>query len=303
MPIDPRRLAVLRAVARAGGILAAAPTLNLTPSAVSQHISRLESEVGVALLDRSKLGGRRAVWLTEAGRLLATHAERMAEVLAAAEADLVTLTGQVAGPVTVGAFPTAIRHVLVAAVAEVTAIAPAVHVRIRQVEAEPGRTALRAGLLDLLITESAFTEPPVAVRELTAARLLDDPYRIAVPTSWPPASSAEELLDRPWVDGPPGSAMRRVLDDLDSHYAVTVKRPHQCVEFPPALSLVAAGLAAAVVPALAVPGDQSGIRIVHDRLVGARRVDVEFRRGRHEPSPAARKALAAIRTAASRAGP
>jgi len=60
MQIDPRRLAVLGAVANAGGVLAAATVLHLTPSAVSQHIARLEADTGVVLLDRSRLGGRRA---------------------------------------------------------------------------------------------------------------------------------------------------------------------------------------------------------------------------------------------------
>jgi DNA-binding transcriptional LysR family regulator len=300
MPIDPRRLAVLRAVAQAGGVLAAAPVLNLTPSAVSKHIARLEAELGIALLDRSQLGGRRPVRLTEAGRLLASHADRLSEVLAAAEADLAALTGQVAGPVSIGAFPTAIRHVVVPAAAELAAAAPGVQVRVRQLEATPGRMALLAGRLDLLITESKVSEPPLADRGIRATRLLDDPYRIAVPSGWPPVSGVEELLDRPWVDGPPGSAMRRVLDYVDSRYGVAVARPHECLEFPPALSIVAAGLAAAVVPALAISGDAAGIRFVDDSVVGSRRLDVEFRRGRHEPSPAARAVLSAIRTAVAR---
>src|SRR5688572_26730362 len=99
MRIDPRRLVVLRAVADAGGVLAAASVLHLTPSAVSQHIARLEAETGVTLLDRSRLGGRRSVGLTTAGRLLARHAARLTDVLAAAEHDLAALTGQVSGPV------------------------------------------------------------------------------------------------------------------------------------------------------------------------------------------------------------
>src|SRR2546430_10746504 len=110
MQIDPRRLAVLGAVANAGGVLAAATVLHLTPSAVSQHIARLEAETGVTLLDRSRLGGRRSAGLTPAGRLLAAHAGRLAETLAAAERDLATLTRQGSGPGSVGALPTAIPH-------------------------------------------------------------------------------------------------------------------------------------------------------------------------------------------------
>ncbi|MEK8226677.1 LysR family transcriptional regulator [Oerskovia sp. M15] len=45
---------------RAGGVLAAADVLHLTPSAVSQQIARLEAEEGIQVLDR----GPRGVTLT-----------------------------------------------------------------------------------------------------------------------------------------------------------------------------------------------------------------------------------------------
>ena len=48
MPIDAHRLLVLRAVQRAGGVVPAARVLYLSPSAVSQHLTRLEAETGSA---------------------------------------------------------------------------------------------------------------------------------------------------------------------------------------------------------------------------------------------------------------
>lgn len=294
MQIDPRRLAVLRAVADAGGVLAAASVLHLTPSAVSQHIARLEAETGVTLLDRSQLGGRRAAGLTPAGRMLAGHAARLADVLAAAEHDLAAYTGQVAGPVSVGAFPTAIRHLVVPATGDLAASAPTVAVRVRQFEPEPGRAALRTGGLDLLVVESDAADPvrdPVGLR---AVKLLDDPYRIVVPRRWGAVSDLEVLRDRPWVDGPAGSAARRVLDRLCAQHGLVLDRRHECLEFPAALALVAAGLAAAVVPALATPEEHPAVRAITTPLVGARRLDLLHRRGRHEPSPAARVVAAAI---------
>ncbi|MEJ3748429.1 LysR family transcriptional regulator [Actinomycetes bacterium KLBMP 9797] len=297
MRIDPRRLAVLRAVADAGGVLAAAAALHLTPSAVSQHIARLEAETGVTLLDRSRLGGRRSAGLTPAGRLLAGHAGRLAEVLAAAERDLAALTGTVTGPVAVGAFPTVIRHVVAPAAAVVARTNPGVRVHIRQIEAEPGRPVLRSGELDLLIIEQDAAAPEPAPPGLRAIRLFDDPYRIAVPAAWGPVAGVEALLGRPWVDSPRGSAVRLILDRLAARHDVTLDRPHECLEFPAALAVVAAGLAAAVVPALALPTEQPGIQVLAVPI-GARRLDLEYRRGRHEPSPAAQLVADAIRAVA-----
>ena len=76
---DMRRhldLASLRsfvAIADAGGVTRAAGFLNLTQSAVSMQIKRLEDQLGLALLDRS---GRK-VGLTAAGEQLLGHARKL----------------------------------------------------------------------------------------------------------------------------------------------------------------------------------------------------------------------------------
>jgi DNA-binding transcriptional LysR family regulator len=302
MRLDPRRLAVLGAVANAGGVLAAAAALHLTPSAVSQHIARLEAETGVLLLDRSQLGGRRSARLTPAGALLAAHAARLAETLAAAERELAALTGQVTGPVGVGAFPTAIRRLVTPAVAEIAAGTPAVDVRIEQVERAPGLAALLAGGLDLLLVEADPAEPPVTAPGLRAVRLLDDPYQVVFPRRWAPAGIAA-LLRRPWVDGPPGSTARAAVDRIAAAYEVTLHRPHACLEFPASLAIVSAGLAAAVVPALALPAvDPAAVAVLADPAAGARRIDLVSRRGRNEPGPAAELVARAITVRSGRNG-
>jgi DNA-binding transcriptional LysR family regulator len=294
MRLDPRRLAVLGAVANAGGVLAAATALHLTPSAVSQHIARLEAETGVLLLDRSQLGGRRSARLTPAGTLLATHAARLADTLAAAERELAALTGQVTGPVGVGAFPTAIRQLVTPAVAEVAASTPAIDVRIAQTERAQGLAALQAGGLDLLLVEADPAEPPVTLSGLRAVRLLDDPYQIVVPRRWA-SMGIEALLRRPWVDGPPGSAARAAVDRIAAAYEVTLHRPHTCLEFPASLAIVSAGLAAAVVPALALPAvDPAAVEVLDEPAAGARRIDLVSRRSRNEPGPAAEVVARAI---------
>lgn len=301
MRMDPRRLAVLGAVANAGGVLAAATVLHLTPSAVSQHIARLEAETGVVLLDRSRLGGRRSAGLTPAGRLLATYAGRVAGTLADAERALAALTGQVTGPVGVGGVPTVIGHLVAPAAAEVAATNPNIDVHIRQIEREPGLAALRAGGLDLLVIEADQADPPTNLPGLRATGLLHDPYQIVHPESWAPVAGVAALLGRPWVDGPAGSATHRALDRIAAHHDTVLNRVHECLEFPAALAIVTAGLAAAVVPALALPAHQRALVNVLDApYLGARRIHMIHRRARHEPSPAAELVAQAIVARAGR---
>ncbi|WP_199103089.1 LysR family transcriptional regulator [Aquitalea sp. ASV11] len=70
-------MAVFATVVEQGSMVAAARALGMTPSAVSQHISKLESEHGVSLLHRTT----RSLTLTEAGSLFY---QGCADMLAAA---------------------------------------------------------------------------------------------------------------------------------------------------------------------------------------------------------------------------
>src|SRR5918995_3264334 len=97
MRIDPHRLLVLRAVQRAGGVLPASRALYLSPSAVSQHLTRLEAETGLSLVDRTRRGGGRSLALTAAGRALAEQGERVAEVLAGAQGAARAVRGERSG--------------------------------------------------------------------------------------------------------------------------------------------------------------------------------------------------------------
>jgi len=137
---------------------------------------------------------------------------------------------------------------------------------------------------------------------LRSVALLDDPFKIVYPTAWAPLAGVEALLGRPWVDGPPGSAARRALDRVAAHHDATLDRPHECLEFPAALALVSAGLAAAVIPGLALPADPAPVRLVvlDAPEAGARRIDLVHRRGRHEPGPAAELVAQAIAVRAAR---
>jgi len=103
--IDLGRLRALHAVASYGTVLAAGDALHCTPSAVSQQLAKLERETGSTLVEKD---GRR-LRLTEAGRILAGHAERVLATVDEAEAALAAHRDTVTGRLTVAAFATACR--------------------------------------------------------------------------------------------------------------------------------------------------------------------------------------------------
>lgn len=74
--LDVTPLRSFVAVADLGGVTRAAGVLNLTQSAVSMQLKRLEDMLGVPLLDRSN----RSIGLTAAGEQLLSYARRMVEL-------------------------------------------------------------------------------------------------------------------------------------------------------------------------------------------------------------------------------
>ena len=108
MILDPRRLRFLLAVARYGGVLAAADELAVTASAVSQQIARLEQETGHALLQRTPTGSV----LTPAGLALAEAAEDVERALAVARTRLEQDDATVSGTVRIGGFQSFLANVL-----------------------------------------------------------------------------------------------------------------------------------------------------------------------------------------------
>jgi DNA-binding transcriptional LysR family regulator len=306
--LDPRRLALLAAVVRAGGVLAAARALHVTPSAISQQLARLEREAGVALLGR---GGRR-IGVTAAGAALAERGARIEAEVVSAAGDLATLTRRLSGPVTVAAFPTAIAALVAPAVTRLREEHPGVRPRIRQIPEDAALAGLRAGAVDVTVLERDAADLSLAPRGLRDVPLVDDPYLVVLPTEWPdaaggpttgvtPAARARAIAGLPWVAGPVGSPTRSVLERLADTTGVPARIEHEALEFPAVLALVAAGLGIALLPRLALPRPDDPLhgRITTLQLpgLGARRLVARHRSSRGEPSPATAAVLEALSSA------
>ena len=92
---ETKPLLAFAAVIEHGTMHAAARALGMTPSAVSQHISRLEALHGVKLLKRST----RRMSPTEAGAALAAHCVKLRQALLDAQAALDNIKTEAAGEV------------------------------------------------------------------------------------------------------------------------------------------------------------------------------------------------------------
>ncbi|MBP2702559.1 LysR family transcriptional regulator [Microbispora sp. RL4-1S] len=300
MDIDPRRLRILHEVARRGGVMKAAESLHLTPSAVSQQLAQLEREVGLALVDRSQ----RRVALTPAGRVLAVHAERIEEQLAEARQELNRFTERLSGPVTIAAFHTVIRHLLVPALSDLAVRHPRITPVIRELLGPGAMRELRLGGVDLVVAERDTSRPAGSPPSISRHALLDDEYRIVAPPAWASTvRTVADLAELPWVAGLPDQACGQALERLAQLHGFTPRRAHVIGEFPPVLALVAAGQGVAIVPSLALldvpPGE---VEVTRVRGVGARRIEALTRVSRTtsgEPDPVQAVVVEALAEAAA----
>ncbi|MBK1789451.1 LysR family transcriptional regulator [Prauserella cavernicola] len=263
MPLDPRRLLLLRTVRRMGSVIAAARALHLTPSGVSQHLAKLEAEVGLSLVDREYRGGGRAIRLTPAGQALAEHAERVANALTAAERGMDEYRSTPQGPVRIGGFSVALSELAAPVAMRLATTHPALNPSIYEVPEPQVLRMLADGDLDLVLSERVegrvFTGSP----RIVEVELVRDPFRVVVPDSWPADVDEAALLRRPWITTSYGAATRRTLEEmcrehgleLDAHDIGTGSAPTL-------LALVANGLGATIIPALTLrQNPSSNVRI------------------------------------------
>jgi DNA-binding transcriptional LysR family regulator len=102
------KLKVLCTVARLRSFSAAAEELYISQPAVSKHVQSLETELGLALLERRKNN----LSLTPAGQLVVQHAEKILAQYREMENDLSLLSETLQGQLTIGASTTIAQYIL-----------------------------------------------------------------------------------------------------------------------------------------------------------------------------------------------
>ncbi len=302
--LDVRKMALLRELARLGTIAAVAQAQFCTPSAVSQQLATLEREAGVQLLRRSGRG----VELTAAGADLADRAGGVLALLEEASAALATARSELSGELRIGAFPTAVRTLLPAALVALGAAHPRLELHVTELDPAHVPDALRAGLLDVALVHEYDYVPAEPDPALVTAPLLTETVYLAAAadTGTGDAGAAEAAagLDpvrasraRPWIVGSPGTLCHLMAIRLCQGAGFTPRIRHYADDFAAVLTLVAAGQGVAVVPELALADCPDGVVLAP--LSATRRTLIACRRGA-DTHPAIAACAAAIRAAAAR---
>jgi DNA-binding transcriptional LysR family regulator len=246
--IEFGRLRALCAVASHGTVTAAAAALHCTPSAVSQHLGKLERETGTVLVEKD---GRR-LRLTSAGRVLVEHATRALTAVEEAEAALAAHHGSVSGTLTITSFPTACRGLLPGVLTRLAADHPALSTGLIEADRDTMIEALRRGTVDIAVLDEWPELPMMLPPELEHDVLGYDVADLVVPVGHPLAAGTgpvalADIQHERWIGSTPGTVCHEWLMRV-----LPRARPSLLVaEFETQLTLVAAGLGIALVPRLA----------------------------------------------------
>jgi molybdate transport repressor ModE-like protein len=280
--VELRHFLALEAVAREGSFGRAATALGYTQSAVSQQIATLERLVGQKLVERP--GGPKAVSLTEAGRLLLTHADAIAARVAAAQADLTALGDGQAGTLRVGVFQSVGQRILPDLMRRFIDSWPKVEVSLTESADDAELLALvERGELDL-----TFADLPLVDGPFESLELLRDPYVLVVPAGSPlsgrPAPpSLREIAQLDLI----GHKHCRTLEQLKTVFRQPLRFVFQSDHNQTVQALVAAGVGVALVPRLTVDADDETTDVVELQKLPPRLIAIGWHRDRYR-TPAAR---------------
>ncbi|MDH6678890.1 DNA-binding transcriptional LysR family regulator [Rhodococcus sp. LBL1] len=282
--LDIRKLRLLRELAHRGTIAAVAEALSYTPSAVSQQIAALEREAGRPLLTRT---GRR-VSLTPAGAVLVEHTEAILADVERAEAALAASETGLTGSVRLGAFPTALRTLVLPAMLEIARTEPDLELTVTEVDPADVPDRLRGGLLDLALVHEYDNVPSTVGSGIELEPVLDEVVYLASPT--PPDEHGAAVIRghsrSRWIVGNPGTLCHTMAVRTCQSQGFEPDVAHQVDDFATVLRLVAAGAGVALVPQLGATEVPAGV--VLTPLPIGRRTRIAYRRGsRSQPAFAA----------------
>jgi DNA-binding transcriptional LysR family regulator len=277
--LEVRRLRVLRALADHGTVTAAAEVLHLTPSAVSQQLAALESELGQQVLERR---GRR-VAITPAGRLLLEHADSILAEVERAELAMRQHADGETGDVRVAAFATAIALVVAPALHRLRETVPGLTLAVRDAEGHQGVTQLLDGEVDVAVAVEHRGGPGPDDERIHRIALYAEPFDAVLPATHPladaPAVRLHQLEHDDWITPSVGNPVRDVVLMACEQAGFEPRVAHCSDDFHAVAALAAAGAGVSLIPRLALAGTDG----VHIRPLSgpapSRRVFAAVRRG------------------------
>ena len=243
--MELRQLRYIVALAEERSFTRAANKVLVAQPALSQQIAKLETELGVPLVDRTT----RRVGMTEAGERLVEHARRVLRQVEVAQEELADLAGLRRGRLLIGASQTVAGFDLLGLLATFHRRYPGVDLAVREDLSVSLAAQLRADELDLAF----ITIPSGPATEGLDRRLVSSEDLVAV---LPPDHELgrrrmlrmSDLESQTVVAFRHGATIRRRMDEAAARAGFELRVAFETNEVVRMRALAAAGLAIAVLP-------------------------------------------------------
>ena len=239
-----RRLQVFHSVAKHLSFTKAAEALFMTQPAVTFQIRQLEEHFNTRLFDR----GHGRISLTAAGTVALECAERILGLSAELDTRLKEMSGQLGGPLLIGASTTIAEYLLPRVLGAFKARFPAVVPRLFVANSEAVQSRVAERSLDI-----GFIEGDSHLPMLTTDVCCEDELQVTCAPSHPLAkqksATPKSLTQFANISREPGSGTREVIDHYLQKAGVSPDTPQRMMELgsPEALKgLVATGLGFAI---------------------------------------------------------
>lgn len=202
-----RRLQVFHAVAKHLSFTRAADALFMTQPAVTFQIKQLEEQYGTRLFER-RHGG---ISLTPAGELVLGYAEKILALSDEMETRLGEMTGEMRGPLLVGASTTIAEFLLPRVLGEFNALYPQVRARLIVANSESIEGRVAEHTLDV-----GLIEAPSKISGLSSQICCEDELQVICAPDYPLAGmhsvTPKQLIDYEFISREPGSGTREITD-------------------------------------------------------------------------------------------
>jgi DNA-binding transcriptional LysR family regulator len=254
--LDLYKLQIFARVAAAGSLSSAAAELEMTQSAISQHVRALEDQIGAVLFER----GNRGVTLTAAGQVLQRHSELILRQVAQATAEVSQVADTNRRRITIGATPGVSAYLLPEWVEAFGQQHPDAAIGIETAVTAQIVAALRQSRSELAVVEGELD--PAALHEFNHCQLAKfEQYVVVGPRHpWWQREQIQigDLQDAPVVTRQAAAQTRLWLDQLLREAGVTVRIIAELDNLESIKRLVSRGQALAILPAYTIDAEVAG---------------------------------------------
>lgn len=264
MGLDIQELEAFWWIAQTGSFNRAAERLYLTQPSVTARIQSLEKELGQMLFERKPRGVR----LTDAGRVLLPHAERVLQDIRKARRAVADLESATGGTLTVGSALTTSTYTLPQILAQFKSAHPSVEVAVRTGRSQQIQQLVLEDTVQLGLVHS----PLASHADIAAVPLYDEPIVLVVhpghPLSGRAEVTAEELATEPFITSDKASGYWALVEQFWASAGLVPRVTMELDSMEATKRMVMCGLGLAMLPRGTVEGELKTAHLVAVPVAG-----------------------------------